>query len=278
MVFHAVPGFELRLDFRERRFEERPVLRRNRHDQVRRAVRIPHIILRFDQMLGESGAALAGITVEADDAFRFRSVAEALVRQDLFRNVPAVGSGIFGFSEEFRRIKSELADGGGQPGNGGLLIQVLSAFKFGKAGKNILEHAGSSTGSRDELAFSVNRSLLVIGDGRIGLRLVQDTDTPFRRRRSDNLHPRESFLEPVNLLLDGFGIGSAVLDLLDIFLAEHSVLNYMNDLPAAAQCFGCFKITYFHPIIQDLPGLSATAGQYAHRQSGSATMAAWYRK
>ena len=222
MILHSVTGFVFRLNLFQGCFEKRAVLRGNGHDQVGRPVGIAHVVLRLDQMLGERGPAFGRIAVETDDTLRFRTVAQAFIRQDLAGHIFAVLCRVLRLAEHLRCIESKRLDGRCQPGDRRLFIQVLPFFQFVQTGENVLEHTGGGTRGRNEFALSVDRGLFIIGDGRVGLRLVQDDDAPLRGRRSDDFHPGKALFETLYLLLDGLHVRSAVLDLFDVFLAEHS--------------------------------------------------------
>ena len=222
LVFHAVTGLEDGLHFGESLLEERLVFRGDGNDEVAGAVGIAHVRGGLHEVFGDGGADFpALIAVELDDTFRLGAIAQAFVREDFAQDGLAVGGRIFLSAEEGVGIESELFDLGGELGAGGIGREVLPFLEGGKTGKDVLEHPGSGTGGRYELALAGDLRPFVITDGVIGLGLGEDADTAVRRGRPHDLHPGESLLEMLDLLLDVADGGTPLLDLIDVFLAEH---------------------------------------------------------
>ncbi len=165
----------------------------------------------------------AFIAVEPDHALGLGTVAQTLVRQDFLQDRLPIGRRILPGTEQLLRVKCKLIDLRGELRTGGGFRQVLPFLQGGQSREDILEHAGSRARSGHELALSVDLRAFVVADGSIGLRLGEDADSTLRGGRTHDLHPGEPLLEMVDLLLDGVDGGSSLLDLVDVFLVEHSL-------------------------------------------------------
>ena len=198
----------------ESRFEKGPVLRRNRDNERCRTVIVPHVILGFYQMLGESGPALVRITVELDHTFGLGAVSQSRFSQDFGRYALAVFGCILGRSEEFRSIESELLYFRCETADGCSLGNVVTALKDLEVREDALEHSGSGSRCGNELAFAGYRSAFVVFDGLVGFLIGKDENTSFGGCGSYDLHPRETFAESFDLGIDLFEGSTSAFNLL----------------------------------------------------------------
>ena len=83
IVMHAVFLFEFSLDLSQFCLEQLLMLRGDSDSKIRRTIVVSHVLLRFDKMLCEGCAGLVYVSVEFEDALRFRSISEADVCQQL---------------------------------------------------------------------------------------------------------------------------------------------------------------------------------------------------
>ena len=198
------------------------MLRGNGDDQVAGAVGVAHVGRGLDEVLRDGGAHFpALVAVELDHALGLGPITEAFVGEDLGEDGLPVSSRILLGAKEFLGIKGELVNLRGQLRAGGVGREVLALLEGGEAGEDVLEHAGSRTGSRHELALAGDLRAFVVADGIIGLGVGQDADTALRGGRAHDLHPRETFLEVFDLFLDAADGGAALQDLVGVFLVEH---------------------------------------------------------
>ena len=222
VVLHAVTGLEDGLDLGKSRLEEGLMLRGDGDDQVAGAIGIAHVGSGLHEMLRDGGAHFpALVAVELDHALGLDAIAEAFVGEDLGEDGLPVSGGILLGAKQFSSIEGELFNLGGEFRAGGIGREVLPFLKGGKAGEDVLEHAGGRAGSRHELALAGDFRAFIIADGRIGLRLGQDADAAVRGGRAHDLHPREALLEMLDLFLHAADGGAALQDLVGVFLVEH---------------------------------------------------------
>ena len=204
IVLHAILLLISGFDLLQSGLEQRLELRRNSEHDIGRTVRISHIVLSLNKMLSKGSPALpVRISVETNHALRLRAIAEPAGIEDLVGNILAVIRIVLRPAEHLLSIEREIPDTRSKLAHRRISTGVSSVFQSGEPCENVLEHTGSSSGSRHELALSGHRGIVTIGDSLVSLLLAHHLDSTLRSRRSHDIHPRKSFLETLNLSLNG---------------------------------------------------------------------------
>ena len=153
------------------------------------AVRLAHIVLSLYQVLGEGRAALSvRITVETDHALWLGAVAEAVVPQNNLCGILPL--------EESRIVEGETLDVGRERAD--RIIGLVEPCEY------VLEHPGSRSGRRDELAPAIRLGLCGVGYGFFLLCCIQYCYALSGGCGSHYVHPRETYLETLYLFLNLF--------------------------------------------------------------------------
>ena len=229
VVLHTILGLISSLHFSISFFKQLLMLWGNSDNKICRAIFISHIVLSLNKMLSKSSPDLTiGILVELKHTLRLGSIAKALVCKCLGKDrLSVLRARAHLVTEKLRSVESERLDLIDELSCRSIIRNRLTFLKSIKTTEKILEHTRCSAGSRNELAFAIYGSRLIVLYSCFNFLLTEYLYTLFRSSRSNDLHPRETLLETLHLICNCLDCCTSLLNLSNIFFSKHTCLSYL---------------------------------------------------